>query len=968
MKKLMLIITLVTIMATSAYAVDYCSDYAENSLIYCFDMNNVSLATQGRTANEGSAGGYLRNMDGVPIYAKNFNGTGNGSWDYRLVSSCHGINAVPVGTVYDCYSNGNFFDYKNKTLNLWVNVSNITTTRDYIFGYSNPVGNSGRILVSMVSKFANFTNNPDGEYNDLLIWVGSKKIIYNDLPYDEWFMISVVQNERTAHTYINGSNKKSIYNLTYDTSNGYCISFGCSSKVDFDPDYFDGYIDEVMMWNETKSGSFISGLFNYSGIGSSPVTATCNDGIDNDGDTFIDFPNDPDCSSALDSEDVPNYAQCSDGIDNDGDFFIDFPEDPDCVNATDNESVWNPTECFDNIDNDGDGFIDWGEDPSCSGINDKSESPFDTTQCNDGIDNDVDGFTDLTDPSCSKASDDNEFPKDSSTQPEDKCLASLDCVIYDNFLYGDSPQLHGWEGNFTLDQAIITYPNGTQEVNVVLINKYSANSMLYDTVAPEGVVPQQIYNINITKTIQNTNNYNALSGTFKIGYEPTGADTEGQEIYVGFRDYDGDLIASMLLNASQGVYAYPYEVKIDMYIYNDTGYEYFSTAYLYTNDEYILTINFYLNENEDSYSAGYVDDIGTFGSTDTYFYGLDSWGQIQSAWTYSAFNDSILPTYLDSVSLFGADLVGLESSCADFELPYRLKEEFNGYLSDCGWNADPDGWNWGYLEVINDYNYYMLYKEIEEDNDDAIYYDDSRHSVVGFNLTVYDDSTQSSVVNLFLYDLDFNNAWGGFEYTRNGTIVVSEAGESTIISNSMALNVTLPHKIVIDLTTDSFDYYLNNTKVASNVEFHEEFLNVEYFNGIYFQSANSHYKLDNLYIYESDDSGNPKVNSDINPSITPDEERSICGLFYEVEVRCDEDADCVTGACLVNGKCSSFDFTYCDENGHTRGNMCVISGVSSCVLESSGKLIIDNFFLFLVLLVLLMGLVYLTIMLRSGGR
>lgn len=964
MKKLILMIFILSMLGVSVNAVDYCGYYSESTLLFCFDMNNVSTATQGTTANEGTGGSYLRNCDGVPTYATNFNGTGNGSWDYRLISSCHAIGAVPSGNAYDCSGSQPLFDYGNRTINLWVNMSNITTQNDYIFGHANSVGNYGRMLIRMVSKFDNFTANPDGEYNDLQIDVGSKRTIYTDLPYDSWFMISVTQNEENFSTYINGSNKKLGYNISYTTSSGYCISFGCSSLVDFNPFYFDGYIDEVMMWNETKSDSFISGLYNYSGLGSTPIVATCNDGIDNDGDTFIDFPTDPDCSSALDAEDVANLPQCSDGLDNDGDFFIDYPEDPDCVNATDNESVFNPTECFDNIDNDGDGFIDWGEDPSCSGINDKSEAPFDTTQCNDGIDNDVDGFIDLADTSCSQASDDNEFPKQSSTQPEDECLASLDCVIYDNFLYGDSPQLHDWEGNFTLDQALINYPNATQEVNVVLFDKFSENSMLYDTLAPEGVVPQVVYFVNITKPIQNTNDYNALLGTYKIGYEPTGADTQGQEIYVGFRDYDGDLVASMLLNASQGVYAYPYEVEIDMYIYNNTGYEYFSTAYLYTNDEYLLTINFYLNENEDSYTIGYVDDIGTFGSIDTYFYGSDSWGQIQSAWTYSGFNDSILPTYLDSVSLYGQDLVGLESSCAEFELPYRLREYFNGYLSDCGWNADPDGWNWGYLEVINDYDNYMLFKEIEEDDVDAIYYDDSRHSVVEFDLTIYDDSTQSSVVNLFLYDLDFNNAWGRFSYKNNGTITASEEGNTKIITNSMALNVSLTHKIVIDLTTDTYDYYLNNTKVASDVGFHEEFLNVEYFNGIYFQSALSHYAIDNLDIYESDDSGNPKVNSDINPSITPNEERSICGLFYEVEVRCNEDSECETGACLVNGKCSSFDFTYCDENAHKRGNMCVVSGVTACVLESSGELILDNFFLFLVLIIFIMGFVYLAIMLR----
>ena len=51
-----------------------------------------------------------------------------------------------------------------------------------------------------------------------------------------------------------------------------------------------------------------------------PVSS-CNDGLDNDGDALIDYPNDPGCfDPASDTED----PECQDGADNDGDGNVDF--------------------------------------------------------------------------------------------------------------------------------------------------------------------------------------------------------------------------------------------------------------------------------------------------------------------------------------------------------------------------------------------------------------------------------------------------------------------------------------------------------------------------------------------------------------------------------------------------------------------------------------------------------------------
>jgi len=75
---------------------------------------------------------------------------------------------------------------------------------------------------------------------------------------------------------------------------------------------------------------------------------------------------------------VCTLAQCSDGVDNDSDGIIDFPEEPGCEGPLDHDEtdscpgVGCP-ECADGVDNDTDGFVDWPEDLGCDGAGDPSE-------------------------------------------------------------------------------------------------------------------------------------------------------------------------------------------------------------------------------------------------------------------------------------------------------------------------------------------------------------------------------------------------------------------------------------------------------------------------------------------------------------------------------------------------------------------------------------------------------------------
>ncbi len=68
-------------------------------------------------------------------------------------------------------------------------------------------------------------------------------------------------------------------------------------------------------------------------------TVECNDGMDNNGDGEIDFPNDPGCANLSDTTENtvcpgPTCPACSDGIDNDSDGQTDFPADTSCKAAS----------------------------------------------------------------------------------------------------------------------------------------------------------------------------------------------------------------------------------------------------------------------------------------------------------------------------------------------------------------------------------------------------------------------------------------------------------------------------------------------------------------------------------------------------------------------------------------------------------------------------------------------------------
>ncbi|MEZ4366880.1 MAG: hypothetical protein R2939_11395 [Kofleriaceae bacterium] len=122
--------------------------------------------------------------------------------------------------------------------------------------------------------------------------------------------------------------------------------------------------------------------------GSSADGPACSNGVDDDNDGLVDFPDDPGCTSADDPSEVNSPPpDCNDDFDNDGDGLIDYPDDPGCLSPLqDDESDDCPDgrdcpECANGIDDDGDGLVDFPDDIGCESASDTKEHIFNANAC-----------------------------------------------------------------------------------------------------------------------------------------------------------------------------------------------------------------------------------------------------------------------------------------------------------------------------------------------------------------------------------------------------------------------------------------------------------------------------------------------------------------------------------------------------------------------------------------------------------
>ena len=195
----------------------------------------------------------------------------------------------------------------------------------------------------------------------------------------------------------------------------------------------------------------------------------CNNGVDDDNDGLVDYPNDPGCSSTSDNTET-GTAICDNGVDetNDRDTLADFRlsgGDPGCTSATDMSEV--DGQCDDLSDNDGDGLNDYPSDTGCASFSDSSE--YGTAQCDDGVDNDGDTKTDFStfnylqdrDSKCSSSADNDESPKDSCTDT-------------------DGGQVSGTQGTVSGDDESVPYSLTDFCVDTTTLTEYYCGTKVQD--------------------------------------------------------------------------------------------------------------------------------------------------------------------------------------------------------------------------------------------------------------------------------------------------------------------------------------------------------------------------------------------------------------------------------------------------------------------------------------------------------
>lgn len=610
-----------------------------------------------------------------------------------------------------------------------------------------------------------------------------------------------------------------------------------------------------------------------------------------------------------------------------------------------NETViGSPYECSDSTDNDGDGFTDYPDDPSCTSASDNTEAPYDYVQCNNGIDDDGDGFIDYPDdPSCNNMTDTTESPRDDSPSGEDTCLVEEGCILKDTFPYSDELNLHGWFG----DAGSLSIPN-----------IYGSNKIYLDT-------DSDTVGFNISKNISNPNIYDSVNSDLDFYIDIGGVgilfDDTNYTFYWEHLDADERVVNSLRFDISRVSSVTQDFVKVLLYNYNGTDYEQIGNT-IYPAHDSASKIQFFLTFDQilKTYDITYYE-YGESGITVTDL----PWADVFASKIYTtnlkdinSIDDSKVDVYVDDFNIYTND-ISYDSVCDTWALPYYLKESFNGFPMACDWNSNMNLFFTGKYKLSNATPYYYQQIELPDQIKDS----QSRYATIKWDaefdhingggstiLRVYDEVNYNFLTVYYLNDLYYF-------YDNDGT--------GTLAQSNIPTNETFGYMIVIDMQDDGYDLYYNSTLIVSSAEFTNNFYNLKTISFFKISSAYSDVEIDNLAIYASTDDGTPLIpDEDLIPIII--NETTMCGLVYTTQPNCIDDSDCESGFCMVNHKCSRWNANYCTEKGWVFGNKCFLAGTMDCALTGAGNLVINNFFLFLVFLVIVMLAIYLTIMFRRG--
>jgi len=163
----------------------------------------------------------------------------------------------------------------------------------------------------------------------------------------QWYHLTVTYDGSTAKFYVNGSlDATQSYPTIFSSGDIYHLGWrsyaegGSNASLHslYDSRY-KGYMEDVRIYGNVLGSADINVLAQNQPTcqaAQQSSIAQCSDGIDNDGDGAVDFPNDFSCSSATDDDETNPKAQCQDGIDNDGDGLTDL-FDPGCFGRQDND-------------------------------------------------------------------------------------------------------------------------------------------------------------------------------------------------------------------------------------------------------------------------------------------------------------------------------------------------------------------------------------------------------------------------------------------------------------------------------------------------------------------------------------------------------------------------------------------------------------------------------------------------------
>jgi len=210
--------------------------------------------------------------EGLPAYYKldetsgdvvDATGNGNNGTNYGATRGVTGKinNAFDFnGTDYVDFGDISWIDStKDLTISIWINLSEIKTSSEYILGKTGGSGADDLVFyLKLIS--GNKLDFSIRSVND----VNSQIITDDAIPTDGFHLINLVADNTNLSIYIDGEISKSGARSDYDYFNPSSTILALGRWGSYDGGYFNGTIDEFGIWNRSLSSAEISELYNSS--------------------------------------------------------------------------------------------------------------------------------------------------------------------------------------------------------------------------------------------------------------------------------------------------------------------------------------------------------------------------------------------------------------------------------------------------------------------------------------------------------------------------------------------------------------------------------------------------------------------------------------------------------------------------------------------------------------------------------